>query len=87
MRVNVLYFAKIRELVGVEQEVFEVQGRLVELLRAVKGKYEGIGKIVDGILEGNGDTAVAVNQDIVRDYSYELCDGDEVAFIPPISGG
>lgn len=87
MRVSVLYFAKIREIVGVEQENFEVHGRLSQLLRDVKGKYGGIGNIVDGILEGNGDTAVAVNQDIVRDYSYELCDGDEVAFIPPISGG
>lgn len=87
MRVCVLYFAKIKEMIGNGQDFFEVDGNLEELLMSVKEKYQQLSSVVEGVLNKTGDTAIAVNQEIVKDHSYLLQDGDEVAFIPPISGG
>lgn len=32
-------------------------------------------------------TRIAVNRSLVRDLSHPISDGDEVAFLPPMSGG
>ena len=32
-------------------------------------------------------TQLVVNQAVVRDLALPVCDGDEVAFLPPMSGG
>ena len=32
-------------------------------------------------------TQVAINQALVRDPSHPIHDGDEIAFLPPMSGG
>lgn len=87
MRVCVLYFAKVKEMINNSQDTFEIEGDLQDLLTSIKLKYEQLTSLIDGVLNKTGDTAIAVNQEIVKDYSYLLQDGDEVAFIPPISGG
>ena len=49
------------------------------LLEEIMRKYPGLSK-------DSGKLVVAVNKEY-QDRSYELADGDEVAIIPPVSGG
>jgi molybdopterin synthase catalytic subunit len=80
MRVRVVSFGPLREVFGAgawrELPVGERVGGLVERLRA-----EGV--IGDAALRA---AAVAVNQEYVV-MERELKDGDEVAILPPVSGG
>ena len=79
MRVRVLYFGVLKDVMGqasAEMDVAEgtsVEG-LVELHRAGSG-----GAVWDSI-------AAAVNQEYAR-AGDGLKDGDEVALLPPVSGG
>lgn len=40
-----------------------------------------------GAVAKGGNTATVINQVIVRDVRHPVRDGDEVAFLPPMSGG
>ena len=76
-----LFFGVLKEFFGAERDVVELAegatvGDLVAVLRD------------DGDAEPAvwGSLAVAVNQDYV-DAGHVLRDGDEVALLPPVSGG
>lgn len=81
MRVDVLYFGTMKDLVDLEQETLELPDAstvemLMSFLRARTSKQSDIWRTL----------AVAVN----RDYAGQgtvLRDGDEVALLPPVSGG
>ena len=81
MRVRVRFFATLRERAGAS-EIERVLDRpstvaeLWELLCTEHPKLAGFG----------GRIAFAVNQEYV-DSKMTLQDNDEVAFIPPVSGG
>ena len=80
MRIRVLFFASLRERLGCSEAVRTLDagataGDLVERLR---GEFPE--------LEGAGRFAIAVNSDYT-DAGRILADGDEVALIPPVSGG
>ena len=82
MRVRVLYFGVLKELVGRESRVMEVAeglsvAALVEVHRA-QGRLEKAAVW--------SSVAVAVNQGYARGGDV-LRDGDEVALLPPVSGG
>jgi len=81
MRVRVLYFGVLKDLFGGESEMMELgQSASVEDLLAVcRGRFAGR----DGLWES---LAVAVNQEYAR-RGDALKDGDEVALLPPVSGG
>ena len=81
MKVKVLFFASCREIVGEREVEVEVpEGATVADLAA------GIGSEHPRFLEMEGNLMISVNQDYAgRDT--RLKDGDEVAFIPPVSGG
>jgi molybdopterin converting factor subunit 1 len=89
MKVTVLYFANIREQTLNCEDLFEVNSEcnLSELLSIVQEKYPVLSQLLDEIRRGVSDTAIAVNQELVKNYSISLKNHDEVAFIPPISGG
>jgi molybdopterin converting factor subunit 1 len=81
MRVNVKLFARLRELAGTGEldwdvpdgsTVRDVWLRLASQFPAVAGHERSISS--------------AVNADYAR-MSARLQDGDEVAFLPPVSGG
>lgn len=80
--IKVLFFAQTRELVGTDELTLDAQFETVEALRvhlaAQPGKW-------DLALEP-GKLLAAVNQSIVP-LEYEISDGDEVAFFPPVTGG
>ncbi|OMJ74669.1 hypothetical protein SteCoe_26347 [Stentor coeruleus] len=87
MKITVLYFAQIKELVGIEQEFYYVSGSLKLLLDRIQEAHPELTRIITEIQNHKGDTAIAVNMEISHDMMYELRDEDEIAFIPPISGG
>jgi molybdopterin converting factor subunit 1 len=81
MRVRVLYFGVLKDLLGAEGDVVELaEGSLVaDLLSMVEGR----GQLRPGPWQS---IAVAVNQEYVQATAL-LQDGDEVALLPPVSGG
>lgn len=81
MRVKVRLFARLRELVGASELDREVPaGATVRTVwDLLVGEYPAISPYSDSL-------SCAVNVDYAR-MATELSDGDEVAFLPPVSGG
>jgi molybdopterin converting factor subunit 1 len=79
MRIRVLYFGVLKDVMGHRSVVMDVsEGASVgELLALHRGS--GKASVWDSI-------AVAVNQEYARTEDV-LKDGDEVALLPPVSGG
>jgi molybdopterin converting factor small subunit len=76
MRVQVLYFGVLKESLGREGELVELaEGACVADLMARYGSAEWMRSI-----------AVAVNREYARREDF-LREGDEVALLPPVSGG
>lgn len=83
--INLLYFAWVRERVGIANEELDLTSEI-----------ETVGDLVDwqrnrgaGYAEAFGDgnlVRAAVNQEHVE-LSHPVKDGDEVAFFPPVTGG
>lgn len=84
MKITVRYFALLRERAGTDAEVVEWQdaaphvGRLRELLAA---RTPAIAPLLR-----SGSLLVAVNREYAAAET-PLKEGDEVAFLPPVSGG
>jgi molybdopterin converting factor subunit 1 len=81
MRVRVLYFGVLKDIFGHESEALELEdgASVGDLLRSYRGRELGAPGFWESI-------AVAVNQEYVRG-EHVLRDGDEVALLPPVSGG
>lgn len=80
MKVKVLYFAKLREMVGKSQEEIEISSPLTlsELYQKIQSNH---GRLLDPSI-----LAYAVNEEYV-DASSVLRGGESVSFIPPVAGG
>lgn len=81
MRVRVRLFATYREIVGKGRLSWTVEEgeTLARLVEAVVAKYPRLAGHRDGML-------LAVNQSVALPHVV-LRDGDEVALLPPVSGG
>ena len=85
MSLKVLYFARLRESLGLAQEAIALSqnlasvGELLDFLRAR-------GALWQAALSGGQGVRVAVNQDLAQNHT-ALKDGDEVAIFPPVTGG
>jgi molybdopterin converting factor subunit 1 len=81
MRVRVLYFGVLKDVFGRGFEEMELVGgaSVADLIAACRGRYAGAREIWDSM-------AVAVNQEYAR-AEMVLREGDEVALLPPVSGG
>lgn len=80
--IQVLFFAQVRELIGVDRLTLDAAFDSVESLRralAAKGDRWALA------LE-SGKLLAAVNQALVP-VDHPLRAGDEVAFFPPVTGG
>lgn len=80
--VRVRLFARLRELCGNNDELSLELGPGADpeaCFRAVAEEYPAV-------LELRGRLVVAVNEEYAS-WTQALQDGDEVAFIPPLSGG
>jgi molybdopterin synthase catalytic subunit len=81
MRIKVLFFGQLRELVGASEESVELPGGA-----CVGDLISHYQQRVPRWQEFRPSLAVAVNQEYT-DAAAPLSGGDEVAFIPPVSGG
>jgi molybdopterin synthase sulfur carrier subunit len=78
--VRARFFARLRELAGTEVEPLEVPAAstLADVYQAVRSLHPALPDRVS--VRG------AINQEFA-DWTAAVADGDEVAFIPPVSGG
>ena len=81
LKVTVLLFASYREKAGTGAlELDAPEGSTVgDVAKQVAAKFPGLAANPSGIV-------VAVNREY-REHGHPLNNGDEVAFIPPVSGG
>jgi molybdopterin converting factor subunit 1 len=81
MRVTIRLFARLRDLAGSGELVRDVPGpaTVQSIWRALVTEMPSLG-------EYERTMSVAVNADYAR-MSAPVSDGDEVAFLPPVSGG
>jgi molybdopterin converting factor subunit 1 len=81
MRVKVLFFGQLREIVGTAEENAELsEGARIEDL------FERYGRKFPRFAEFRDSIAASINQEYAGARS-ALANGDEVAFLPPVSGG
>jgi molybdopterin synthase catalytic subunit len=74
-------FARLREQAGTDAQSVEVRSG-----STVDDVYDVLRKAHPGLEANRESVRVAVNQEFV-DWDSIVSDGDEVAFIPPVSGG
>ncbi len=82
-RVNLKYFASIREAIGQGGESFVSQAATLQGLR---DELIARGGAYAEVLAHGRAVRMAMNQDLC-DASAALSDGCEVAFFPPVTGG
>lgn len=75
--VKILYFASLRELIGVSESSYEV----TELMSAIS-----LWQAINPTITLPGSSLVAINQSYVSLDSL-VKPGDEIAFFPPVTGG
>jgi len=83
MKVNVKYFASIRERIGTGNEPLETTATTLGALRdelIARG-----GGHAESLARGRA-VRVALNQ-VMSDEATPLSEGSEVAFFPPVTGG
>jgi len=81
MHVRVLFFGQLKEIVGAAQDEVELSdGSRVEDL------FERYGRRFPRLAEFRPSLAASVNQEYAE-WRDPLSAGDEVAFLPPVSGG
>jgi len=81
MRVRVLFFGRLKDIVGKAEEQAEVsEGARVEDL------FERYGRNFPELSKFRESVAASVNQEFAE-WRAPLAAGDEVAFLPPVSGG
>ena len=85
MKVSILYFASLREALGMAREELELPAE-VATLSALRNHLHARGGAFATALAPNRAVRAAVNQDMVRG-DCAIKSGDEVAFFPPVTGG
>ena len=78
--VRVRYFARLRELAGAEIEVTQlsVGATLADAYEAARARHPAL---------PDGDSVRGVINQEFAEWSAPVANGDEVAFVPPVSGG
>ena len=81
MRVNVLYFGVLKEIFGRQREEMDLEepATVEEVLEECRVRGVASPELMASL-------AVAVNQEYARAET-PLREGDEVALLPPVSGG
>ena len=82
MKIQLLYFAAVRDLVGVGEEPLELPPH-VGTIGALSTHLATVHPTLDGRL---GAVRFARNEEFARSED-TLTDGDVIALIPPVAGG
>ena len=81
MRVTVRLFARLRDLAGAGEIV-----RDVDAPATAASVWQGLVAEFPALADYERTMSVAVNAEYAR-MNADVADGDEVAFLPPVSGG
>ena len=81
MRVRVRLFARLRDLAGASELVRDVPAPAT-----VQTVWDGLVAEMPALVQYERTMSVAVNADYSR-MTASVSEGDEVAFLPPVSGG
>ena len=79
MKLKLLFLGRCADIIGKEKQVLETSRKITisQLCKEFKLNYPELGKI---------SFAIAINNKINKSNRI-LSDNDEIAFIPPVSGG
>jgi molybdopterin converting factor subunit 1 len=80
VRMRARFFARLRELAGTDTEEIEMppNSTLADVYQALRGRHPS--------LPERGGVRGAINREFAE-WGMHVANGDEVAFIPPVSGG
>jgi molybdopterin converting factor subunit 1 len=81
MRVTIRLFGRLHDLAGTRERVFEVRDGA-----CVRDAWDALVAECPGVAPYARSMSAAVNEDFAK-MDAPLRDGDEVAFLPPVSGG
>ncbi|MEM1507637.1 MAG: MoaD family protein [Candidatus Bathyarchaeia archaeon] len=103
VKVKVKYFGRLRELLGVKEEEYEVEGATLAdlLLKHIPSRHsdaadewrQSIFVTIRGEVAVNREGIPALKNYFILvggrspEITYRLKDGDEVAILPPVGGG
>jgi len=83
--IRILYFARLREDMGIAQEMFEPTGASCDV-NSLRAQLVARGGASTTALGPGKAVRVSVNQDLARGDT-PVKAGDEIAFFPPVTGG
>jgi len=83
MKVDIRYFASVREAVGTDAETVQTQAATLGELR---DELIARGGVHASALMRGRPLRMALDQ-VMRPEDMALCEGCEVAFFPPVTGG
>ena len=85
MKVKLLFFAALREQLGIAQEDADLPGD-VDSLEKLKQHLKSRGGPFEKVFGGRALVRGAINQEMAAPAA-RIKAGDEVAFFPPVTGG
>ena len=82
---KVLFFAELKELIGKAEETVSINtdisiDDLIESLKKKDSRYKKC-------FEKTKNIKCAVNCEYVKNFKKKICNEDEIAFFPPVTGG
>jgi molybdopterin synthase sulfur carrier subunit len=85
MAIEILYFASLRERLGVERESVSLPAGIHDLA-GLLGELRARGGVWAEVLSDPQAVLMAVNQEMARAED-AIADGDEIGLFPPVTGG
>ena len=79
LQIRVIYFAKLRDLIGLDEEIFLLEDGddPSDVLASIKKKHK---------IDVGANFKIAVNDEFSK-WDIKLNNGDRLVFIPPVTGG
>jgi molybdopterin converting factor small subunit len=79
LQIQVIYFAKLRDLIGLDGEIFSMEegNNPSDVLASIKKKHN---------IDIGTNFKIAVNDEFSQ-WNIKLNNGDRLVFIPPVTGG
>jgi len=79
LQIQVIYFAKLRDLIGLDGEIFSMEegNNPSDVLASIKKKHN---------IDIGTNFKIAVNDEFSQ-WNIKLNNGDKLVFIPPVTGG
>jgi len=81
LKITVLLFASLKDIVGKGQLEIEVDEKC-----SIESLSKKLYELYPKVESYDSSVRIALNQEIIEN-DIELKDGDEVAYLPPVSGG